>query len=335
MNKIFLNRCTGLLLFGLLLFSCTYEHEKGPQYENVRFQYTEISGIGYEKGITRRDPSDIIKVGNTWFVWYTKVKGRAAGYWGTIWFAVSEDEGRTWKERGEALGTGEPAGFDSFATFTPNIFRKGHRYYLYYTGIKHTPGMADTIFENNSINDITALGLAISDSPFGPFKRISHTPVLEISEDSLQFDSYRIDDAAVIERGGKIWLYYKGRSKINGKQGPAKTKMGVAIADSPEGPFKKHAVPVLPGSHEVLVWKEGRGVAALASISSSIEYAPDGLDFQSHPIHLKVKNRPNAPGIFRPDISDPVIAGHQFEWGISMIHNGPESYLIRYECIKK
>lgn len=29
---------------------------------------TEIKGIGYEKGCTHRDPSDIIKVGDTYYV---------------------------------------------------------------------------------------------------------------------------------------------------------------------------------------------------------------------------------------------------------------------------
>ncbi len=311
------------------------EGEKGLKYHSVEFNYDEISGIGYEKGFARRDPSDIIKVGNKWFVWYTKVKGRAAGYWGTIWYAVSEDEGRTWKEKGEALGKGAPGSFDSFAVFTPNIFRKAKQYYLYYTGVKHTPGKEDSVFENNSVSDITAIGLAVSVSPNGPFKRVSSSPVLEISDDSLKFDSYRIDDAAIIERNGKIWLYYKGRSKIYGKHGPAQTKMGVAISYSPEGPFKKHAVPILPHSHEVLVWKEGNGVGALASISSSIEFAPDGINFMGKPVHLKVHNRPNAPGIFRPDLSFPEISGHQFEWGISMIHHGQDPYLIRFECIKE
>lgn len=33
--------------------------------ENKFFSYDKITGIGYEKGVTRRDPSDIIKVGDT------------------------------------------------------------------------------------------------------------------------------------------------------------------------------------------------------------------------------------------------------------------------------
>ena len=305
------------------------------KFQSVYFKYSEITGIGHEHGITRRDPSDIIKVGDTWFVYYTKVIGKSPGYWGTIWYATSGDEGRTWKEQGEALGIGEPGTFDSFGTFTPNIYQKNHKYYLFFTGVKPTQGRMDGSFENNSFNDITAIGLATSEYPNGPFKRISYFPVLEISPDSVQFDSYRVDDAAILERNGKILLYYKGRSKEHGIQGPAQTKMSVAVADNPAGPFKKHPYPVLPDSHEVLVWHEGKGVAALASISSTIEYATDGFDFMSNPLHLEVQNRPNAPGLFRPEISNPEIPDQQFKWGISMIHNGSECYLVRFECIKE
>ena len=52
---------------------------------SATFSYEEVSGIGHEEGCTRRDPSDVIKVDDTWYVWYTKVYGRSPGYWGTIW----------------------------------------------------------------------------------------------------------------------------------------------------------------------------------------------------------------------------------------------------------
>ncbi len=61
------------------------------------------------------------------------------GYWGTIWYATSKDEGYTWTERGEALGVGIEGSFDSQATFTPNILFARGKYYLFYTGVKPTP----------------------------------------------------------------------------------------------------------------------------------------------------------------------------------------------------
>ncbi len=52
------------------------------QLGSVNFSYNEVSGIGHEGGCTRRDPSDVIKVDDTWYVWYTKVYGRSPGILG-------------------------------------------------------------------------------------------------------------------------------------------------------------------------------------------------------------------------------------------------------------
>jgi hypothetical protein len=305
------------------------------KFEKVKFTYDQLSGIGYEKGCTRRDPSDIIKVGDTYYVYYTKVYGRSSGYWGTLWYATSRDEGYTWKEEGEILGRGEKNTFDSQATFTPNILSANRKYYLYYTGVKPTTGNKEGAFENNSTTDITAIGVAISNSPSGPFARLSDDPILKISPKVDKFDSYRVDDAVLVYRKGLYWLYYKGRSRGNGQNGPAHTQMGAAFSKYPEGPYTKLDNPILPGSHEVMLWQEGRGIGALASLSNTFEYAPDGLDFMSHKLGVKVENRPKAPGLFRPDLTQPNSRGEGLKWGISMASNGAETYLIRYKLVSK
>jgi len=297
----------------------------------LEFSYDTVSGIGYEAGYTRRDPSDVIQVGDTWYVWYTKVVGRSSGYWGTIWYASSTDSGYTWLEEGEALGLGEKGAFDSQATFTPNILFARDKYYLFYTGVKPTPGRNDGVFENNSSTDITAIGVAVSDSPEGPFTRTSSEPILMVSDDPFEFDSYRVDDASLLYRDGKYWIYYKGRSLAHGTKGPGLTRMGVAFADDPAGPYIKYGRSILPESHEVFIWTYRSGVAALASISSTIEYAPDGIDFLSDRLGKKVRNRPNAPGGFRPDLTGQNDPFSNLNWGISMIHHGTESYLIRFK----
>jgi len=304
----------------------------------VVFDYDTIAGIGHEQGCTRRDPSDVIKVSDTWYVWYTKVYGRSPGYWGSIWYATSEDEGYTWQEKGEALGLGTEGSFDSQATFTPNILCADGKYYLFYTGVKPTPGRTDGVFENNSTNDITGIGVAESNSPDGPFRRLhGGKPTLEISRGEKFFDSYRIDDAVLLSRGGKYWLYYKGRSLEHGPEGPGKTKMGVAFSTIPGGPYVKYENnPILDKSHEVMIWKQGQGVACLASLSSTFEYAADGLDFTAANLNIEIpgEKRPMAPGTYRPDLMDREAENRGLTWGISMVHNDDEAYLIRWEVIK-
>jgi hypothetical protein len=318
-----------LLLLCLLLSACSTK----PDFTNWSFRYSEVTGIGHEQGVTRRDPSDIILANDTFYVYYTKIYGRSPGYWGTVWCAVSVDSGYTWTEIGEVLGKGNQGRFDSHAVFTPNILADGGKYYLYYTGVKPTPGDPANDFENNSTTDITAIGVAVSDSPRGPFRRVLENPILETANRPEDFDSYRVDDAALLVRQGRYWLYYKGRSRMHGAGGPAHTRMGVAFAGHPWGPFTKNGPAILDRSHEVLIWPQGSGVAALASLSSTFEYAPDGIHFDTT-FSTKAKNRPIAPGLFRPDLTRPVRRGQSPDWGISMVLHGDECYLERFRIIR-
>ena len=297
---------------------------------SVKFTYQKITGVGVDTIYNRRDNSDIIKVNNTYYMWYTRMDSPVtSGYWGTIWYATSQDEGFTWQEQGMALDLGKKGAFDSHSVFTPNILVHRGKYYLYYTGVKPTPGNKNNEFEGNSTTDITAIGLAVSDSPEGPFVRVENNPVLEISDVTSDFDSFRIDDASLLVRDDKIWLFYKGRSIIDGKQGPKKTKMNVAYADKGEGPYRKHKGALLDKSHEVLIWQKDGGVASLASINSSINYSKDGEHYTV--IQDSLKKIPKAPGLYRPHLekgnSDAEIPG----WGISMIQKKGLAYLVRFE----
>lgn len=333
---------TFLLLF--LLCITSYSAAQNPDlqevretYNNIEFSYQDVSGIGFEEGVTRRDPSDVIKVGDTYYVYYTKIpdaepKYWGAGYWGaTVWCAKSEDKGYSWTEVGEMLSVGETGKWDSQAVFTPNILHSKGKYYLFYTGVKPTPGNEEGEFENNSITDITAIGVAVSDSPTGPFKRVSEEPILKVSVEPEKFDSYRVDDAALLYRNGLYWLYYKGRSLVGGEGGPAHTEMGVAFSKNPDGPYTKIDHSILTRSHEVLIWRQSHGVGALASLSETLEYAPDGINFLDNRMNVKVENKPLAPGLFRPDITNHDTSKEGLTWGVSMIHNGHENYLIRFD----
>ena len=112
--------------------SCSF-FAQGQKLESIRvkysqseFRYDNVPGIGHEKGCTRRDPSDVLKAGETYYVYYTKIYGRAPGYWGTVWYAISNDESCTWKEQGEILGLGKKEMFDSQANGS-SFFKKSRR----------------------------------------------------------------------------------------------------------------------------------------------------------------------------------------------------------------
>lgn len=298
--------------------------------EKVSFSYSEVTGIGMDSKYNRRDPSDIIKVGNKYYVWYTRMdKPIRSGYWGTIWYATSEDKGYTWIEQGMALGLGEEGAFDSHSVFTPNILAYNGKYYMYYTGVQPTPGNPEKKFEGNSTNDFTGIGVAIANSPDGPFKRLPNNLVIAHSEVASDFDSYRVDDASLLVRDGKIWLYYKGRCIEHGKEGPKRTQMGVAMAETPEGPFQKYSKPLIEKGHEVLIWNQNVGIASLASLSKSIHWAKDGLSFT--PSEENLTNIPMAPGLYRPHLENGNTANEIPGWGICMRQSKGEAHLFRYE----
>ena len=278
-------------------------------YPTVTVEHSSITGIGVEEDVMRRDPSDIIKVGELYYVWYSKGP-ISTGYDATLWYAVSED-GVDWTEKGMALAKGAPGSWEAGSVFTPNILVADERYWLFYTGTSKEYG--------KPFNPDSKIGLAVSDSPDGPWKRSESNPILKNSANKDEFDSHLLDDACLIVRDKKYWLYYKGRQL--GKS-PVYTKMGVAIADKPEGPYiKSDKNPVIPGCHEVLVWAQGTGVAAMVGttgpkdIKNSILYSEDGFSFS------KTHNAPKGPwagGAYRPEAFTDSNQGKMIKWGVQI-----------------
>jgi hypothetical protein len=52
-----------------------------------------------------------------------------------------------------------------------------------------------------------------------------------------------------------------------------------------------------------------------------------GLHFEKI---AQLQNRPNAPGAFRPELTDPMQAAQGIRWGVAMRH-GPHPYLVRFQ----
>ncbi|CAA6677563.1 MULTISPECIES: family 43 glycosylhydrolase [unclassified Lentimonas] len=293
----------------------------------VKVTRTALTGIGEEKGVMRRDPSDVIKVGDLYYVWYSKGT-IAPGYDATVWYATSPD-GLDWTEQGMAVDKGEAGTWEGGSAFTPNILVAEDRYWLFYTG---TSGD----YHKKPFNPDSKIGIAVSDSPNGPWEKLATNPALTNSDVKSDFDSHLVDDACLVTRGGKYYFYYKGREQ--GKS-PAHTKMGLAIADKPEGPYVKYeSNPVIPGNHEVVVWTEGTGVAAMIGprapkdIKHSVMYSEDGINFTK--TYNVTSGHPWAAGSYRPEAFTDSNTGEPIQWGIEMAvtkGKGKLPYLRRYD----
>jgi len=310
-----------LLLAGLV---CSAPASDEPSAsEAVTVKRTELSGIGKEAGVMRRDPSDVIQHEGLYYVWYSKGK-IAPGYDATLWYATSPD-GLEWTEQGMALAKGEPGSWDHGSVFTPNILVAEGRYWLFYTGTSKP-------YRSKGWQPDSKIGMAVSDSPTGPWERLPNNPVLKNSDNPEDFDSMLIDDACLMVREKKIWFYYKGRQQ--GKN-PGHTKMGLAIADKPEGPYVKHEKnPVIGGNHAVLAWPQGKGVAAMIGdtgpkdLINTVQYAEDGVHFaKTH----DVVEGPRAGGAFRPEAFTDSQQGEPIQWGVEIGPHGTLPFIQHYE----
>ena len=298
-----------LIIASIIVTGFTVRAQKPVPAETVKIEHSALEGIGQEEGVMRRDPSDIIKVGDLYYLWYSKGK-ISTGYDATVWYATSTD-GRKWTEKGMALGKGEAGTWEGASVFTPNILVAQGRYWLFYTGTSKT--------YKKRFDPDSKIGLAVSDSPDGPWERVGTNPVVKNSDNQDDFDSHLVDDACLITRDGKYWIYYKGRQL--GKS-PSQTQMGLAIADQPQGPYVKHSAnPVIPGNHEVLVWPQGTGVAAMIGktgpkdIVNSILYSKDGINFSKK---YTVKKGPWAGGSYRPEAFTGSGKGDMPKWGVEI-----------------
>jgi hypothetical protein len=323
------------------------------------FKYSPAKGLGYEPGVSRRDPSRVIRVNGQYYVYYTRSLSSAepVGYknatetlpavtwdYSAIYFATSED-GHNWQEQGLAVAPGPKGEFDDRSVFTPDVLEWQGKYYLYYQAVKAP----------YRVRSRNVIGMSWAESPEGPWHRWPE-PVLEPGEAGEwlgeaddrsaisqpgAFDSLKVHDPTLLVRDGKLWLYYKAHpmGMRGGHDLPYPDfSTGVAIAGAPEGPFVKSPLnPVLNSGHEVVVWPYKSGVAALVTANgpekNTVQYAADGLNFEMQSI---VVLPPDAAGLYVPDAHTNTRDGQGFTWGLSHVAQRPKDgrpwpHLVRFD----
>lgn len=322
--------------------------QKGPEYYCC-FKYdSPCSGLGRQENVNRRDPSAVIKVNGIYYTYYTYNEGPHVGFgsgdldakvwpWdrSDIYYATSAD-GYHWEEQGVAVRRGKPGSFDDRSVFTPEIMAFEGRYYLVYQAVKH-PYLRRTF---------NTIAMSVAESPDGPWRKLE-SPLLEASQDGEwdgdednrflvkskgSFDSHKVHDPVLFPFRGQFHLYYKG--EIMGEElfmGGRETKWGVAVADHPEGPYKKSPYnPVTNSGHETILWPYKNGMAAMLTTDgaerNTIQFAEDGINFD---IVSMIQSAPEAPGPFRPDDTGYENPLEGMRWGLYHdVHNG-------WNCIKR
>ena len=122
--------------------------------------------------------------------------------------------------------------FDNTTCHNPTVHCFDGKYYLFYMG------------NLNGRTNTKRIGLAVSDSIYGPWKR-HDKPLLETGEDGSWDDHCTTNPALVVCSNGEFWLYYKSWNTAEYENAPKGTirgnrKYGLAIAKSIEGPYEKY-----------------------------------------------------------------------------------------------
>lgn len=314
--------------------------EDNPLFSS--FKYTQLEGFDYSNNdgtISHRDPSKIIKVNERYYVWYTKrhttSPPRGAEHcsdtipssdWdlAEIWYATSED-GFRWEEQGCAIARPEKpqAGWRSVST--PDILLWQGRYYLYYQAFMEASGIQ---------GDHCPVTMSSSDSPDGPW--IPCNNIVVPNGAPGEWDQFSIHDPYLLVYNNKIHLYYKA---AYGDRPDYLVGNGLALADSPEGPFEKHPLnPVLNSGHETTYFPFKEGIAAFAirngNENNTIQYASDGVNFTLASVTSLM---PIAAGPYVPDAFNNQKQGMGISWGLSHFSDKKDpktkhSYLGRFDC---
>lgn len=325
-------------------------YDQGPQWY-IEFKQHDLKGdLAYERDMIRRDPSDIITVDGTYYVYYTKSTGKTYGF-GTgdpekkvfpwdkseVWYATSKD-GWDWQEQGLAVGRGLAGAYDDRSVFTPQVMVHDGKYVLVYQTVKAP-------YANRVKNQV---GMAIADSPDGPFVKLDK-PILSPADDGEwmgdeddrfqvtrqgSFDSHKVHDPTLLHYRGKFYLYYKGERMGERKTfGGREIRWGVAIADKLEGPYVKSPYnPITNSGHELCVWEYDGGIGALIITDgperNTIQWSPDGINFE---IKSHIKHGPPAAGLDQAADNEkgPLQA---LKWGLTHKYvSYNEQYIRRFE----
>lgn len=128
--------------------------------------------------------------------------------------------------------------WDGKMTHNPVVRKIGDKYVLYYTGTTYKGPMptpknpaTDTSPQVDEAHRGERIGVAIADSPYGPWHRLDH-PILDVRPNS--WEQYLVSNPSpLVMPDHSILLYYKGVERLR------KDAIGIARATSIEGPYER------------------------------------------------------------------------------------------------
>ncbi|NWJ51446.1 MAG: sucrase [Bacteroidetes bacterium] len=200
--------------------------------------------------------------------------------------AVSDQPTGPYKHVKVVLPKRDKKYWDADVTHNPTVYKFGKKYYLYYMG---NYGNGEWWNHRNH----QRIGVAIASSPLGPWRR-KDKPLIDTTY--MGFDHLITNNPAVTQRpDGKYLMIYKGVSDGKMPFGGI-VQHGAALADNPEGPFKKFPNRIFVkdtvkfAAEDPFIWyqqgkywaivKDMNGVFTNAGTSLALFESKDGLDWK-------------------------------------------------------
>ena len=163
--------------------------------------------------------------------------------------------------------------WDGRSTHNPRILRQNGKYYLIYMGSTHP--FADPTYEQLTLKSPWCtvarankrVGLAVADSPYGPWKRLDE-PILKTKPNTF-YSFLTSNPSPIIQEDGSVMMIFKGRHYTNGYLHSAMS-LGMAYAPTIEGPYRvlNNDRPIfeVDGQGEAedpFLWKDADGYHAI------------------------------------------------------------------------
>ena len=163
--------------------------------------------------------------------------------------------------------------WDGRSTHNPRILKYNHKYYLIYMGSTHP--FVDPTYDQLTLNSPWCtvarsnkrIGLAVADSPYGPWKRLDE-PILKTKPNTF-FSFLTSNPSPVVQEDGSVMMIFKGRRHMeDGKY--SNMALGIAYAPTIEGPYRvlNNEQPIfqVAGQGEAedpFLWKDDKGYHAI------------------------------------------------------------------------
>ena len=236
------------------LSSCKEQPKKTEEIKskNFRVELGEVAKFSKFESDTMSIWGGSITKGNDglYHMFYSRWKKDLGWVWDShseIAHATSISPFGPFKHKDVALEIRDSKLWDGLCTHNPTVHKFGDKYYLYYMGntgdgkIYSKPGKIklNPIHRNNQ-----RIGVAVADSPNGPWKRFDK-PLVDVSKDSTAIDALMVSNPSITKRpdGGYLMVYKAVGKKKKGIWGGPVVHC-VATSESPTGPFVKYGKPV-------------------------------------------------------------------------------------------